>query len=96
MESVPLKKIRAKAEEYDKSLTASDPRFLRDVTIIHTDATITHYRNAFLMIVKDDKDTRWSWVVCFTEHHGLHIEHSDELYSYWESERRYEDFEEIP
>lgn len=90
MESVPLKKIRAKAEEYDKKLRADDPRFRREVTIIHVDGTVTHYDSAFLMRIES------VWIACFTEHHGLHIEHTDELLLYWEAERRREPVEELP
>jgi hypothetical protein len=90
MESVSLKKIRAQVEEYDKKLLANDPRFRREVTMIHEDGSFEHYDSAFLMCVDS------SWIVCFTEHHGLRINHADDLLLYWESDRRHEPIEELP
>lgn len=100
MESVPIKNIRKIAEAYDKKLLANDPRFRREVTIIHQDGSINHYDSAFLMKIADVHINHLSieeryWIVCFTEHHSLHIEHSDDLLLYWESERRHQPIEEL-
>jgi len=89
MDSVPLKKIREKAEEYDKKLLATDPRFRRAVTIQHEDGSILYFNHAFLARIDD-------WVACFTEHHGVHVYHSDDLYSYEEHTRRHEAIEVLP
>jgi len=89
MESVPLKKIRLIAEAYDHQLLATDARFGREVTLIHEDGSMTHYESAFLLRIQG------SWIVCFTEHHGLHIYHADDLHLYWESERRRQPIEEL-
>lgn len=85
-DSVPLKKVREKVDVYDKALLAIDPRFRRDVTIHHEDGSSMQFHHAFLMLVDD-------WIVCFTEHFGVHIFHSTDLDSYWESERRYQAIE---
>jgi hypothetical protein len=89
MESVNLKKIRQLVEEYDAKLLANDPRFRREAHLIHEDGTVEHYDSAFLMRVES------SWIVCFTEHHGLRINHTDDLLLYWESERRHSPIEEL-
>lgn len=90
MDSVPLKKIREKAEEYDKTLLATDPRFRRTVIMHHEDGSYLQYDNAFLMRAERE------WIVCFTEHHGVHVYHADDLFAYSEYERRYVDLEELP
>jgi len=89
MESVQLREVKSKVEVYDKGLLATDPRFRREVTIIHEDGSYFHWRDAFLMKLDD-------WIVCFTEHHGFHIFHFSDLDSYWESERRHAALEEVP
>lgn len=90
MESVSLKKIREKAEEYDKQLLATDPRFRRNVILEHEDGSYMHYDSAFLMRVESE------WIACFTEHHGVHIYHASDLFAYSEYERRYVALEELP
>jgi len=103
MESTSLRAIREKAEAYDKTLRADDPRFQREVTIIHCDGSVVHWDSAFLMKVKDETPVPWAleeterfWIVCFTEHHGMHIDHSDDVLRYWESKKIYDPLEEIP
>lgn len=81
MESV-LKKIRERAEEYDKQLLATDPRFRRSVTLSHEDGSHFYFEEAFLMRVE------WEWIVCFTGHHGVHVYHSDDLSAFHEMEVR--------
>lgn len=89
MESVPLRKIREKAEEYDKKLLATDSRFRRAVTIHHEDGSLLYFNRAFLLRIED-------WVACFTEHHGVHVYHSSDLTSYEEHSRRHAAIEEMP
>lgn len=90
MESMPLKKIREIAEAYDHQLRADDPRFRREVTLIHEQGSVEHYDSAFLIRIRGE------WIVAFTEHHGLRIYHADDLLLYWESERRREPIQELP
>ena len=90
MDSVPLRKIREKAEAYDQTLLATDPRFRRNVVIEHEDGTYLHFDSAFLMRVESE------WIACFTEHHGVHVYHADDLFAYSEYERRYVALEELP
>lgn len=89
MDSVPLRKIRAIAEEYDTKLLATDPRFRRSVTMNHMDGTYLHYDSAFLMRIES------TWIACFTEHHGVLVYHSDDLNSYSELEPRHQPIEEL-
>ena len=79
MESVPLRKIREKAEEYDKKLLATDLRFRRSVTLKHEDGSYLHFDSAFLMRVENE------WIACFTEHHGTFVYHITDLTSYEEA-----------
>jgi hypothetical protein len=100
MESIFLRKVRKVAEDYDAKLPASDPRFQREVTLIHEDGSVVHYNSAFLMKMADSHVSLLTtensfWIICFTEHHGLHIDHSDDLLLYWESERRHQTIEEL-
>jgi hypothetical protein len=89
MESVPFRKIRQIAEDYDAKLLATDPRFRREVTLVHTDGSIMHYNSAFLMRIQG------TWIAVFTEHHRLMVYDADDLMLYWESERRHEPIEEL-
>ena len=76
MDSVPLQKIKEKAEAYDKTLQATDPRFQRCVKILHEDGSVMMWNHAFLMSVESE------WIVCFTEHHGCHVYHETDLIGY--------------
>ncbi len=89
MDSVPLRTIRKKTDEYDAKLLATDPRFRRSVTMIHQDGSYLHFDSAFLMRTGD-------WIACFTEHHGTHVYHYEDLQTYWESEVRRDAIEEMP
>lgn len=89
MTTITLKEVKKKAELYDSSLLATDNRFRRAVTIQHQDGSILYFNHAFLMRIED-------WVACFTEHHGVHIYHSEDLYSYEEHTRRREAIEVLP
>lgn len=88
MESKPIKIIKQITEEYDLALEANDSRFNREVTIIHRDGTVNHFNSAFLMFNLD-------WIICFTEHHGTHINCKEDLVRYWESERISKPIEEL-
>ena len=90
MESVPLQKIREKAEAYDSLLRADDGRFRRSATLNHTDGSRLYFNSAFLMLMDSE------WVACFTEHHGVFIYHITDLSSYWESEKRGQTIEVFP
>lgn len=90
MDSVPLKKIREIAEEYDTKLLATDPRFRRSVTLNHEDGSHLHFDSAFLMRIQS------VWIACFTEHHGVFVYHADDLSSYEEQEPRHAPIEELP
>jgi hypothetical protein len=90
MDSVPLKEIKQKADEYDATLLATDPRFRRSATLIHEDGSYLHFDSAFLMRIDS------VWIACFTEHHGVHVYHHEDLSSFWESEQRRTAIEELP
>jgi hypothetical protein len=85
---MPIKEIRKLAEEYNVKLLASDPRFQRAVTLFHIDGSVVHYDGAFLL----QKD---GYIICFTEHHGMHIDHQDELLKYWQVEQKRLPIEEL-
>jgi hypothetical protein len=81
MESTSLQKIRERAEEYDKTLLATDPRFRRIVILEHEDGSYLQFDKAFLMRVGKE------WIACFTEHHGVHVYHAEDLFAYSQFER---------
>lgn len=89
MESRSLKDIRDKSEAYDKALRADDPRFNRSVLVIHIDGSVIFYKSAFLMRAGD------GWIVTFTEHHGIHFNHEDELMRHYELVQSHEPIEEL-
>lgn len=81
MDSVPFQKIKEKAEAYDKTLLATDPRFRRSVIIEHEDGSYLRFDRAFLMQVDSE------WIACFTEHHGTHVYYVTDLFAYSQFER---------
>lgn len=95
-ESIPYREIRKLVEKYDEKLLATDKRFRKAVQIIHEEGTTLFFENAFLMkkTVKYDKGET-VWIIIFTEHHGFHIYHKDDLYSYFEYERRFQEPKEL-
>ena len=101
MESLSIKQVIEKANEYDANLKANDPRFNYEVTLIHEDGTIQKFDSAFLMKMKDshrvigEEDKETFWVICFTEHYGTHVYHNTDLFRYWESERRRKPLKEL-
>lgn len=103
-ESVDLKKIRKFVEQYDAKLLATDKRFRKAVHVIHEEGTTMFFENAFLMKktvkIPPEKLSRIGpdediWIIIFTEHHGFHIYHKDDLSSYFEYERSYKPLEEL-
>ncbi len=89
MESVGINEVRKAIQKYNDNLRADDPRFRREVTLIHEDGTYQHIDSAFLM--------RYDiCIICFAEHHEVQIHYADDLLLYWESERRHEPLEELP
>lgn len=72
----------AKAETYNRTLRADDPRLQRSVTIVHADGSVLHYRHALLM-------QSGEYLAVFTEHHGFHVYHVEDL-------RRYEQSDTVP
>lgn len=89
MESTNIQAIRKAVQAYDDALQATDPRFRREAIIIHEDGSYLHFSNAFLMKHRE-------YLLCFTEHHGTHIYHMEDLARYWEVESRFSDVEELP
>lgn len=75
-DSMPLKVANAMVDAYENLLRADDPRFSRKVSLIHEDGCTMYFDSAFLMYV--DK----VWLAVFTEHHGAHVYHIDDLTSY--------------
>jgi hypothetical protein len=67
-----LQKIREIAQEIDKNLLASDPRFSYVVYLSHEDGSFFHYENAFIMNCEE-------YLIIFTEHHNFHIFVRDEV-----------------
>lgn len=63
------------AKEIDKKLSAYDFNPYSLTEIIHEEGTILHYRSAF---AKEWQD----WIFVFTEHHGTHVYHKSDLYSW--------------
>ena len=74
--SVRMQEAQAKADAYDQTLLATDPRFHYRVQLVHGDGTVLHFNCAFLMTIGED------WIVAFTEHHGCHVYHVEDLDSY--------------
>lgn len=72
MMSTGMRAANALAEEYDKGLLATDPRF-RGLVIVRGehDGSCFVYPDAF--VVKKDE-----WYVVFTEHYGFHVYHSED------------------
>jgi len=71
-------KVKEIARQYDSELTADDPRFQRSTTLVYRDGSIMQYRQGFLMRCHE-------WIVCFSEHLGVHISEAGDLLMYWES-----------
>ena len=78
--SVPLQEAQAKADAYDRTLQATDPRFRRRVQLVHGDGSVLHFDSAFLMAIGEE------WVAAFTEHHGCHVYHVEDLTAFSQME----------
>lgn len=88
VDSVPLREARQRAQEIDDKLTAYDFQHGSRVYVKHEDGTELDFNSAFLQ--KDDE-----WVYIFTEHHGFHVYHLEDLekcMSYQEPQEEYEGF----
>ena len=73
--STHIRAIHAAAAAYSDKLRADDVRLRRSVLLIHEEGTTMLFRKAFRMTTGRD------YVVVFTEHHGFHIYHNDEVHS---------------
>ena len=78
--STGLQAIMARAAEYDSKLLATDPRFRRLVMLTHEDGSVLYFRYAFILIVDSE------WVAVFTEHHGPHVYHQEDLQGYHQAD----------
>lgn len=76
--SVPMRAIHKTAEEYDKTLLATDPRF-RGLVIVNgvNDMANFVYPDAFAVKKNDGKE---DWYVVFTEHYGFHVYNAEDYY----------------
>lgn len=70
--SISYKKLLEEAAEYDKSLKATDKRLQGYVHLVHQDGSTFYWASAFLLTTGD------FWVI-FTEHHGFHVYHKDDV-----------------
>lgn len=68
-----LSKVYKRAKEYNAQLQADDPRFRRSVLLLHKEGTTLFFQRAFRMTAGDQ------YLVIFTEHHGFHVYHCDEV-----------------
>lgn len=81
MVSVELAKVIKIASEYDRALKATDPRFYRNVMIIHQDeGTVLTYDSSFAL--KYEK-----WFLVFSEHHSPQVYHEDDVYVHQRGEK---------
>ena len=97
MMSDDMKRANLLAEEYDKKLQSTDPRFCHSVRIIHEEGTVLAFNHAFIMRWKDPavEPGGWGaigqsggvWVIVFTEHHGFHLYPRGDLYDFAEYQR---------
>lgn len=71
--------VMSKARKYDEALRADDPRFSRDVVVLHEEGTTLFFRNAFIVRLAE-------WVLVFTEHHRYHVYSEDDLRGFWQYE----------
>ena len=75
MDNVNYKDAELYFKEVDKNLLATDERLSRVVSVLHKDGSRLFFKNAFCL--------RWHkyplWLCIFTEHHGLHIYHEEDL-----------------
>jgi hypothetical protein len=67
-----LTRLRTKANAYNASLSATDPRFRRSVIIYHPDGSVFVERNAFRMHEGDH-------VIVYAEHFPPFVFHSEDV-----------------
>ena len=74
--------LQEKLEEYVRS---DDPRMSGAVSINHLDGSHLYFNNAWYEIFPAGMgyDGPVDWILIFTEHHGSHLYHSEDL-TYWE------------
>ena len=89
----PMQRIYDVAVEMGKKHTAHDFKHRSAVAVRHDDGTDYWFKNAFAIIYydKDHGDEGMTmypgeWLMVFTEHHGIHVFHFDELENWaaWE------------
>jgi len=78
--SVGLRKVHDEALKRDAKLRADDDRFNNYVQIIHEDGSAMFFHYAFL-------ESWGDWLMCFTEHNGLHVFPKCDLERWAEFER---------
>jgi CMP-2-keto-3-deoxyoctulosonic acid synthetase len=70
-------KTRDKAMDFfksmDKKLKCTD--FKSSVALYHLDGSRLYFNSALI-------HHKFDWICCFTEHHGMHIYHRDDLEGY--------------
>jgi hypothetical protein len=74
MMSVKMKQVHEKARKIDETLRADNWIFRHSVKIIHEEGTILSFECAGVVDLEDD-----GWLAVFTEHHGFHVYHKDDL-----------------
>lgn len=74
MPSREWQEILSYVSEKSKVLRADDPRFEREVILVHEDGSQFHWKHAFC-------ETRDGFVLVFTEHHGCPVYRFDEVNS---------------
>lgn len=62
------------AEKLDAELRADNPIFRNSVRIIHEEGTVLNFEWASVVRLSQD------YVGIFTEHHGFHVYHYEDLY----------------
>ncbi len=71
--SIQMRKLHAEAKEFDAKLRADHPGFGGNVFIRHDDGTTYYFRYAFVQEMEGE------WLAVYTEHHGFHVFHKDEV-----------------
>lgn len=87
---VPIQRVYDIAVEMEKKFTAHDFKSGSAVRVYHDDGTDYWFENAFAQIYYDKDhgdegmaDHPGEWLMVFTEHHGTHVFHLDELKRGW-------------
>lgn len=76
-----FKEAEALAQEIDKDLRATDPRFRNAVYLRHEDGSTFIWNNAFLDYTEVHANALFDmeYVIVFTEHHGFHVYNTDDV-----------------